>query len=61
MTGALRLLHYLQTRRGAWDRALVIELARTALRERDDLRSRVHELERRVKDVPKFQGMTELA
>ena len=59
---ALRMLHYLETHSARpWDRAKVVELAREALRESDAQRTRIKELEKKVRDTPKFQGMTELA
>ena len=62
LSPALRLAHTLaMTRPEVWRRKELLEWAREALRERDALALRVHELEKAVKSIPRFQGMTELA
>ena len=44
-----------------WNGKRIRELAQKALAERDALALRVAQLERALRQVPKFQGMTELA
>ncbi len=62
MSPTVALVHYLTMhRKEVWTQVAVREWARSALHERDALVLRVAELEKRVKDTPKFQGMTELA
>lgn len=62
MSPTLRLVHQLMThRRELWSADELRHLAREALREHDELRLRVAELERRTKAIPMFQGMEELA
>jgi hypothetical protein len=43
------------------DREALATIARAAIEERDRLRLRIHELEKKTRDTPKHQGMTELA
>jgi hypothetical protein len=62
MPPALALAHELTFhRKELWNADRCRELARAALKERDELVIRVAELEKAKRQVPKFQGMTELA
>ena len=62
MNPALKLAHTLaMSRPEIWRRKELAALASEALRERDALVLRIHELEKCVRAIPRFQGMTELA
>jgi hypothetical protein len=62
MPAALALAHELTFhRKELWNAERCRELARAALKERDELVLRVAELELKTRAIPRFQGMTELA
>jgi hypothetical protein len=55
-------LHYLtQGRKENWEAGKIRECIRRALHEHDMQKLRIAELEKAVKAIPRFQGMTELS
>jgi hypothetical protein len=62
MNPALKLAHTMaMTRPEIWRRRELADLAREALKERDELVLEVERLRKAVRAIPRFQGMTDLA